>query len=64
MKGVDLLTVSQLVGHTTTRMTERYSHLSPAHKRAAVELLPKGLLCYPSVTLEKDGAKEKADLPS
>jgi hypothetical protein len=31
-------------------MTERYSHLSPAHKRAAVELLPKGLFYYAGTT--------------
>ena len=46
MKGIDLKTVAELVGHTTTQMTERYAHLSPAHKRAAVELLPKGLMCH------------------
>ena len=46
MKGIDLKTVAELVGHTTTQMTERYSHLGPAHKRAAVELLPRGLMCY------------------
>ena len=50
MKGVGLKTVSELLGHSTTIMTERYSHLSPAHKRAAVELLPKGLMCYTDAT--------------
>jgi len=50
MKGVDLKTVSELLGHASTSMTERYSHLSPAHKRAAVELLPKGLMCYTGAT--------------
>jgi len=52
MKGIDLKTVSELLGHATTQMTERYSHLSPAHKRAAVELLPQGLMCYAGATLE------------
>jgi integrase len=39
MKGVDLLTIAQLLGHSSTRMTERYAHLSPNHKRVAVEML-------------------------
>jgi len=39
MKGLDLKTIAELLGHTTTRMTERYSHLSPNHKRFAIELL-------------------------
>ena len=44
MKGVDLKTLAELLGHSTTQMTERYAHLSPARLRAAVELLPTGLL--------------------
>jgi integrase len=43
MKGVGLKTVSELLGHATTQMTERYAHLSPEHNRTAVELLPRGL---------------------
>lgn len=53
MKGVDLKTVSELLGHASTQMTERYSHLSPAHKRIAIEMLPKGLMCYTGATVEK-----------
>ena len=64
MKGVDIKTVSELLGHSTMRMTERYSHLSPAHKLVAVEMLPKGLMCYAGVTLTKEPVQEKADLPS
>jgi integrase len=44
MKGIDLKTVSELLGHASTQMTERYSHLTPAHKLVAVEMLAKGLL--------------------
>jgi len=40
MKGVDIKTVSELLGHSTTRMTERYSHLSPSHKNLAINMLP------------------------
>jgi hypothetical protein len=36
MKGVDLATLKELLGHRTLEMTLRYSHLAPAHKLAAV----------------------------
>jgi len=39
MSGVDLLTVKELLGHKTIDMTLRYSHLSPSHKRKAMESL-------------------------
>ena len=39
MAGVDLYTVKELMGHSTIQMTERYAHLAPEHKAAAVELL-------------------------
>jgi integrase len=39
MQGVDLVTVQQLLGHSTVQMTMRYSHLSPDHKRAAITRL-------------------------
>jgi site-specific recombinase XerC len=35
MAGVDLLTVKTLGGWNRLEMVERYSHLAPAHKRAA-----------------------------
>jgi integrase len=39
MKGVDLKTVQEILGHRTLVMTQRYSHLSPAHMRDAVRTL-------------------------
>jgi len=39
MGGVDLVTVKELLGHKQIDMTLRYAHLSPKHKRFAVEVL-------------------------
>jgi len=39
--GVDIVTVVELLGHSSLRMTMRYSHPSPDHKRRAVENLVK-----------------------
>jgi integrase len=39
MAGVDIRTVQELMGHKTIAMTLRYSHLSPDHKRRAIEAL-------------------------
>jgi len=39
MNGVELVTVKELLGHKTIQMTLRYAHLSPLHKRNAVNVL-------------------------
>jgi integrase len=42
MAGVDLLTIKELGGWKTLSMVTRYAHLSPDHKRAALERLIPG----------------------
>ena len=39
MRGVDLPTVKELLGHKTIAMTLRYTHLSSDHKQRAVNML-------------------------
>lgn len=39
MAGVDLTTVKELLGHKDLKMTLRYSHLAPAHKKNAVQVI-------------------------
>ena len=43
LAGVDLATVKEIMRHKTIEMTLRYSHLAPAHKKAAVEALARSL---------------------
>ena len=41
MPGVEINTTRELLGHKDIRMTLRYSHLSPDHKKRAVETLSR-----------------------
>jgi integrase len=43
MAGIDLTTVSRLLGHKSLAMTLRYSHLSPQHFTRAVDVLDNAL---------------------
>ena len=39
MAGTDLKTVQELLGHKSIEMTMRYTHLSPDHKKTAINVL-------------------------
>lgn len=51
MAGVDLTTVSRLLGHKSLTMTLRYAHLAPSHMVKAVDLLDTTLNDKPSAQL-------------
>jgi site-specific recombinase XerD len=61
MAGCDLKTVQELLGHKTIAMTLRYSHLSPAHKVKAVNVVDRVFsgedLPYKNLTI-LEGASE------
>ena len=44
MAGVGLNTVRELLGHKSLEMTIRYSHLSPDHKKRAVDVLSRQMV--------------------
>ena len=43
MAGVDITTVSRLLGHKRLNMTLRYAHLAPSHMTKAVDILDRAL---------------------
>lgn len=56
MRGVDIRTVQELMGHKSISMTVRYSHLAPKHTLAAVELLAGGSTVESTSTKTSTGA--------
>ena len=55
MSGADLMTVKELLGHSSLAMTERYSHLTNSHKASAVARLEK--LSFDHVTIMSQSGK-------
>lgn len=55
MKGIDLRTVQELMGHKSIQMTVRYAHLAPHHQLAAVQRL-----CDTEAT-QRDATDTKTD---
>ncbi len=56
MAGIDMLTIKELGGWKTLGMVTRYTHLSPDHKRAAVERL------IPAPTSTTTSTEQNAEL--
>jgi integrase len=44
MAGVDLVTVKEIMRHKSIEMTMRYAHLSPEHKKSAIDALETALI--------------------
>ena len=51
MRGGDLLSLEEILGHSTMKMVERYFHLAPSHKRTMMNNLNfSDKNCHISVT--------------
>jgi len=57
MSGADLITVKELLGHSSLSMTERYSHLTNRHRADAVARLER--LPINHVTIMSQSGKEE-----
>ena len=67
MKGADIMTVKELLGHSSLAMTQRYSHLTDRHKADAVarlESLPVNIVTIRSQSGKEAEAKEFKNLVS
>jgi Site-specific recombinase XerD len=64
MMGIDLKTIQELMGHKSIEMTLRYSHLSPDHKKKAVEILGKNVDTFWTLEPKKPEITEIDNLPN
>ena len=53
MAGIDITTVSKLLGHQNIKMTLRYAHLAPAHLAKAVDVLDSVINGKKESTIQK-----------
>jgi len=62
MLGIDLRTVQELMGHKTIEMTLRYSHLSPDHKKRAVDILGQRMDTRWTPAIKSEKPEEKKEV--
>ena len=55
MNGIDIVTVKELLGHKSLKMTLRYAHLAPGHKAEAVNILCEALAKKQGKVEEQEG---------
>ena len=64
MSGIDIKTVQELMGHKSIEMTLRYSHLSPDHKKRAVEILGNRIITNIAQTPKTANTSEMGESPN
>ena len=55
IEGIPLYTIAKLMGHKSISMSERYSHLSPDHKKGAVNAVAAALRRHKIVEAKTEG---------
>ena len=55
MAGVPLKAVSELLGHSTLKMTEKYAHLAPGYKQEQVKVLDEVFKQKPNLKIVRSG---------
>lgn len=58
LQGTPILTIKELLGHQSLAMTERYSHLTPDHKRDAIKGIEKILSEKNPIPKNRKGRKK------
>jgi integrase len=60
MKGVDIQDIRDLLGHTSTRMTERYAHLAPGKLHDVIQRLNRSAEVAPGVAPASEEGSQAA----